>query len=101
MALDKIQLSQLLATYGKLLTEKQRDVLSMYCDCDCTLSEIASEHGISRQGVRDAIVKSEAALCELEDALHLAKLARELTVAVQNDSTAEVFDIAKKFVGKE
>ena len=101
MALNKIELSQLLATYGKLLTDKQRDVLSMYCDCDCTLSEIAAEHGISRQGVRDAIVKAEAALLEMESALHLSKLTRELNVAIQSNATAEVFDIAKKFVGKE
>ena len=101
MALDKIELSQLLATYGKLLTDKQRDVLSMYCDCDCTLSEIASEHGISRQGVRDAIVKAETALCEFENVLHLAELTQQLNLAVQNGSSAEVFDIAKKFVGKE
>ena len=101
MALDKIELSQLLATYGKLLTDKQRDVLSMYCDCDCTLSEIASEQGISRQGVRDAIVKSEATLLELENALHLSKLTRELNLAIQKDDKTEVLDIVKKFVGKE
>lgn len=101
MALDKLELSQLLATYGKLLTDKQRDVLTMYCDCDCTLSEIASEHGISRQGVRDAIVKSEAALLELENALHVAELARDLNLAIQSNAKTEVFEIAKKFVGKE
>ena len=101
MALDKIELSQLLATYGKLLTDKQRDVLTMYCDCDCTLSEIASEQGISRQGVRDAIVKSEATLLELENALHLSKLTRELNLAIQTEDETKVFQIAKKFVGKE
>ena len=101
MALDKLQLSQLLATYGKLLTDKQRDVLSMYCDCDCTLSEIAAEQGISRQGVRDAIVKSEAALLEFENALHLSKLTRELNLAIQNGDTHQLLDVAKKFVGKE
>ena len=101
MALTKIQLSQLLATYGKLLTDKQRDVLTMYCDCDCTLSEIASEQGISRQGVRDAIVKSEATLVELENALHIANLTHELNLAVQNGDESAAFAIAKKFVGKE
>lgn len=101
MALDKIELSQLLAIYGKLLTDKQRDVLSVYCDCDCTLSEIASEQGISRQAVRDTIVKSEATLLEFENALHVAKLTRELNLAVGNNSASEVFDIARKFVGKE
>ena len=101
MALSKIQLSELLQVYGEMLTDKQREALTMYCDCDCTLSEIASEQGISRQGVRDAIVKSEATLLELEEALHLAKFTREMNLAIQNGAKTEVFDIAKKFVGKE
>ena len=101
MAMDKIELSEFLATYGKLLTDKQRDVLSMYCDCDCTLSEIASEQGISRQGVRDAIVKSEASLLQFENALHIVQLTRELNLAIERGAVAEVLDIVKKFVGKE
>ena len=101
MAMDKIELSEFLATYGKLLTDKQRDVLSMYCDCDCTLSEIASEQGISRQGVRDAIVKSEASLLQFENALHIVQLTRELNLAIERGTVAEVLDIVKKFVGKE
>ena len=101
MARDKIELSEFLATYGKLLTDKQRDVLSMYCDCDCTLSEIASEQGISRQGVRDAIVKSEASLLQFENALHIVQLTRELNLAIERGAVAEVLDIVKKFVGKE
>ena len=101
MAMDKIELSEFLAIYGKLLTDKQRDVLSMYCDCDCTLSEIASEQGISRQGVRDAIVKSEASLLQFENALHIVQLTRELNLAIERGAVAEVLDIVKKFVGKE
>ncbi|MCM1195363.1 MAG: DNA-binding protein, partial [Firmicutes bacterium] len=33
-----------------MLTEKQREAVSMYCDCDCSLGEIADELGITRQG---------------------------------------------------
>ena len=101
MALSKIQLSELLQVYGKMLTDKQRDALSMYCDCDCSLSEIASEVGISRQGVRDAIVKGEATLTKLEEALHLAALYKELSKAIDNGDTQELYDIAKRYVSKE
>lgn len=101
MAMDKIQLSQLLATYGKLLTDKQRDVLTMYCDCDCTLTEIAAEHGISRQGIRDTIVKSEATLLELENNLGVSNLAQELNRAIEMGDETRIIHIAKKFVGKE
>ena len=101
MALSKIQLSELLQVYGKMLTDKQRDALSMYCDCDCSLSEIAGEVGISRQGVRDAIVKGEATLTKLEEALHLAALYKELSKAIDNGDTQELYDIAKRYVSKE
>ena len=101
MALSKIQLSQLLNVYAEMLTEKQRDALSMYCDCDCSLAEIASEVGISRQGVRDAIVKGEATLGKLEQSLHLAEFHRQLALSVEIGDKEGVFEIAKDFVSKE
>lgn len=99
MALSKLQLSQLLTTYGNLLTEKQREAVSMYCDCDCSLSEISDEIGISRQGVRDAVVKAEAALTKLEDALHLSEFIQNVNVALQNGD--DVAQLVKRFVSKE
>ena len=101
MALSKIQLSELLQVYGEMLTDKQREALTMYCDCDCSLSEIANEVGISRQGVRDAIVKGEATLVKLEDALHLAELYKQLSKAVDSGNADELYDVAKRFVSKE
>ena len=101
MALTKIQLSELLNVYAEMLTEKQREALSMYCDCDCSLSEIASEVGISRQGVRDAIVKGEATLVKLEDALRLAEFYRQLSVLVDQQDKDSVFELVKAFVSKE
>ena len=101
MALTKIQLSELLQVYADMLTDKQREALSMYCDCDCSLSEIASEVGISRQGVRDAIVKGEATLTKLEEALHLAALSKQLSKAVADNDTQELYAIAKRYVSKE
>ena len=101
MALTKIQLSELLNVYAEMLTEKQREALSMYCDCDCSLSEIASELGISRQGVRDAIVKGESTLVKLEDALRLAEFYRQLSVAVERQDKDHVFALVKSFVSKE
>lgn len=101
MSLSKIQLSELLEIYGKLLTDKQREALSMYCDCDCSLSEIATEVGISRQGVRDAIVKGEGALVRLEDVLHLAEFTRQLSVAVAQQDNDKLYSTVKKYVSKE
>lgn len=62
----------LLDFYGDVLTERKREVLDYYYNEDLSLAEIAEELGISRQGVRDIIKKSEEELLFLEEKLHLA-----------------------------
>lgn len=58
--------SMLLDFYGELLTRKQRDCFDLHYNEDLSLSEIANELGISRQGVWDNIRRAEAALTEIE-----------------------------------
>ncbi len=53
--------------YGELLTERQKEFFDLYYNEDLSLSEIAENEGISRQGVRDVIVRAEAAMQEIED----------------------------------
>lgn len=101
MALSKLQLSELLSVYGATLTDKQREVATMYCDCDCSLSEIADEFGITRQGARDAIVKAETSLTKLEESLHLAELCRNLNIALDSDDMNQLKQITKQYVSKE
>ncbi len=62
----------LLDTYGVLLTERKREILDYYYNEDYSLAEISEITGISRQGVRDSIKKSEDELFQLEDKLGLA-----------------------------
>ena len=59
--------------YGDMLTERQREFYDLYYNEDLSLSEIAENYGISRQGVRDVIVRAEAVLTELEDKTGLIK----------------------------
>ena len=101
MALSKIQLSELLSVYGATLTDKQREACAMYCDCDCSLSEIGAELSISRQGVRDAIVNAEAALVKLESVLHLAEFCRNLNIALSCEDDDKLKQIVKQYVSKE
>ena len=68
----------LLDFYGQVLTERQRSAVELYCGEDYSLSEIAQEEGISRQGVRDALVRAEKALTEMEDRLQLVSRYLEL-----------------------
>ncbi len=64
-----INTSVLIDLYGTMLTQKQRSMLDMYFNLDYSLSEIAENTGISRQGVLDNIKHGEAKLLELEATL--------------------------------
>ena len=66
-----IEISMLYDFYGGLLPEKQNLFLKAYYEEDCSLSEIAQQYGISRQGVHDGIRKAEKSLREYEETLGL------------------------------
>ena len=59
--------------YGDVLTERQKEFYDLYYNEDLSLSEIAENSGITRQGVRDVIVRAEAILTDLEDKTGLIK----------------------------
>ena len=64
-----VKISMLCEIYGKLLTEKQLQILTDYYNNDLSLSEIAENNQITRQAVRDIIKKGENKLFELEEKL--------------------------------
>ena len=57
--------------YGELLTAHQRQVYEAAVYDDLSLSEIASEFGITRQGVHDLLRRCDRILQDYEDHLHL------------------------------
>ena len=67
------RMTMLFDFYGELLTERQKEFYELYYDEDLSLSEIAENYGISRQGVRDVIVRAEAYMTEIEDKTGLVK----------------------------
>jgi hypothetical protein len=75
------EISLLLDYYGSMLTEKQRDVISCYYNDDLSLSEIAQNEGITRQGVRDAIKRGETQLKEMEENLGLLQKSKARAAA--------------------
>ena len=60
-------MSMLLDFYGDLLTERQRNCCDLHYNEDLSLSEIAEQCGISRQGVWDTIRHAEDTLRETEE----------------------------------
>lgn len=72
-AVKDLNVSVLIDLYGELLTEKQKSVMDMYFNMDYSLSEIAENEGISRQGVLDDLKRGERRLRELDAALALTR----------------------------
>jgi len=70
---QKVKISILCELYGKLLTEKQLQILTDYYNMDLSLSEIAENENITRQAVRDIIKKGENKLFEIEEKLQIMK----------------------------
>lgn len=68
------QIGMLLEIYGGLLTHRQRDVMDLYYNYDLSLSEIAEQFDISRQGVHDLIKRSEQILLKADNSIGILKL---------------------------
>lgn len=95
--MDKnVEFSLLFDCYGKLLTDKQRDIMDLYYNLDYSLGEIADDLNISRQGVRDSLKRSEAILVEAEEKLGFIKqidfLKNELNQIAQKANAAAISD---------
>ena len=63
---DRLKRSMLLDYYGELLTPRQRECYELHYNDDLSLSEIAEQCGISRQGAWDNIRRGSEALEEIE-----------------------------------
>ena len=57
--------------YGELLNEHQKNIYEDVVLNDLSLSEVADEYGISRQGVFDLIKRVNKSLSDYENKLHL------------------------------
>lgn len=85
------EISLLLDFYGDMLTEKQQSMLNDYYNNDLSLSEIAENEGITRQGVRDAIQRAQAQLVEMEEKLRLVQKFKDMRRDLE-----EIYNCAKE-----
>lgn len=70
---EKVELSILFDFYGELLKDHNKHIFEDYVLNDLSLSEIAEEQGISRQGVYDIVKRCGKQLKECEEKLNLVK----------------------------
>ena len=71
--LEFIELSRLYDRYGGLLSEKSKKIVESCVVYDMSLGETAAETGLSRQGVRDVLVRSHDKLKKIDETLKLVE----------------------------
>ena len=89
--------------YGALLTEHQRLVYEDVVLYDMSLSEIAQEQSISRQGVHDLVKRCDRILEGYEEKLHLVekfektkRLAREIQESAREFMETKNLDLIRR-----
>ncbi len=75
---ERVEIAILNKYYGKLLTEKQREILSMYVDNNLSLQEVSDELNISRQAVKDTLDKAVLTLKRTEEMLKFLSRDRKI-----------------------
>ena len=80
----RVDLSFLSAFYGGMLTENQRRILSLHCEEDLSLGEIAEEVGISRQAVHETLSRAASKLTEMEATLGVAERFRRMESGLED-----------------
>ena len=73
----------LLQIYGKLLTEKQQEVVGLYYDYDLSLAEISENLGISRQAVLDSLRNACDSLSNYEEKLNILAKNQYLSAEIE------------------
>ncbi len=90
-----LYISALLDVYGDFLGDKPKAFLEYYYNDDLSLSEIAENEGITRQGVNDQIKRAENKLLEWEEKCHYCdKFSRlkELSIDGDLDGIAKIIN---------
>ncbi len=78
---DSLEMCLLFDYYGSVLTPRQQEAFDLYYNEDLSLAEISEHTEITRQGIRDAIVRSKNILRDLEEKLGLVAKFKESTKA--------------------
>ena len=98
------RMTMLFDFYGELLTDRQKEFYDLYYNEDLSLSEIAENYGISRQGVRDVIVRAENYMTEIEDKTGLIKRFMQLQPHVEKivDAAQQIKQLSfRRYEGRQ
>ena len=87
---EKIRRGRLYDFYGELLSDHQREIYEAYVIEDLSMTEIAEQVGLTKQGVSDQIRRCTVAMDEYENVLHLVERFTSI-----EERLAEISDIAR------
>lgn len=93
-----LYISSLLDVYGDFLSEKQKRITEHYYNDDLSLSEIAENEGVTRQGVSDLIRRTESQLESYEEKCHYCERflkLKELAVDIKNGNHSKSTELLK------
>jgi hypothetical protein len=79
-----VEIGLLFEQYKELLTEKQKEMVSLYYEEDYSLGEISENLNVSRQGVYDTLKRSEKILKDYDNKLNLLYKLQEQEKFVKN-----------------
>lgn len=97
---EKVKISMLCEFYGKLLTEKQYELINDYYNNDLSLSEIAENNDITRQAVRDIIKKGEKKLFEYEEKLKFMQRTLDQEKKIEK-ALLKLLEVQKKYPNQQ
>ncbi len=101
---NNLYINELFDIYGVLLSSSQKRMIELYYCLDLSLSEIAEQLSISRNGAYDAIKKGVESLKEYEDKLHIFKKNQNIENAleyIKEKISDEEYDIIKKYLKED
>lgn len=86
--LRKVEVDWLLSIYGAMLTDKQREIATLYYEEDYSLAEIAQQEGVSRQSVHDTLQRVEKQLRTWEDKLNMRRRLTNVQIELEKAMAA-------------
>lgn len=98
-----VRIGILLDFYGKLLSDKQYQIMDLHYLNDFSLTEIGEELGVSRQSVFDTLKRSEEKLYAFETELGLVakfNTSQDTIMEIQRIAS-EILEIGKQCDNKE
>ena len=84
MERDMLTYALLFDVYGDTLTEKQQLCCDLRYNQDLSLGEIGELEGISRQAVRDNLVRAEAQMRDLEEKIGAIRRSLSISAALED-----------------